>query len=160
MREGRFEQLTVDHSLVEEQLKHRLITAEEAAKSRHKNVITRALGAEETIMIDADEEVLFDRDRLLLCTDGLTNMLCDEDIARIILHCEDDPQKACEKLVDAAKKRGGLDNITVILVYCKKQERQVGLLESAVLYIVSGLKKAYCGLLDKMNNCQIEKVTF
>jgi protein phosphatase len=143
IRGGCLERLTVDHSLVEEQLKHGLITEEEAAESKHKNVITRALGAEETVLIDADEEVLFDRDKILLCTDGLTDMVGEEDITRIILRNGDDPQKACEELVDAANDRGGIDNITVILVHCEKDEGEAGLLERIFLSIIGGLSKAY-----------------
>ncbi len=143
IRGGRLERLTVDHSLVEEKLKLGLITEEEAAQSKHKNVITRALGAEEAVAIDADEQVLFDRDKILLCTDGLTDMVEEEDIERIILRNGDDPQKACEELVDTANEKGGIDNITVILVHCERDERGAGLLERALLPIIGGLRKAY-----------------
>ncbi len=144
IRGGRLEQLTTDHSLVQEQLKRGFITEEEAAESNYKNVITRALGAEETILIDADEEVLFDRDKILLCTDGLTDMVSEEDIVRIILRCGDDPQMACKKLVDSANEKGGIDNITVILLYCEKDEGEAGLLERAFLSITGGVRKACC----------------
>ncbi len=143
IRGGCLERLTADHSLVEERLKLDLITEEEAAKSKHRNVITRALGAEETIVIDADEQVLFDRDKILLCTDGLTDMIGDGDIERIIMRNGDDPQRACEELVNAANDEGGVDNITVILVHCLKDEGRTGLLERAFLSIVAGLRKAY-----------------
>jgi protein phosphatase len=142
IREGRMEQLTVDHSLIEEQLRRGLITEEEAEESKHKHVITRALGAEDTIQIDADEEILLDRDRILLCTDGLTDMVGEEDILRMIFRNGDDPQKACEELVDMANAKGGTDNITVILVHCEKDERKPGLLERVFVPITSGLKKA------------------
>jgi serine/threonine protein phosphatase PrpC len=66
-----------------------------------------------------------------------------EDIERIILHNGDDPQKACEELVNAANDKGGLDNITVILVHCMKDEGRTGLLGGAFLSIVAGLRKAY-----------------
>jgi protein phosphatase len=143
IRGGRLERLTADHSLVEEQLKLGLITGEQAAKSKHRNVITRALGAEETIAIDADEQVLFDRDKILLCTDGLTDMIGEGDIERIIMRNGDDPQRACEELVNAANDKGGVDNITVILVHCLKDEGRTGILERAFLIIVAGLRKAY-----------------
>ena len=143
VREGLLERLTVDHSLVEEQLKRGLISEEEAAESRYKNVITRALGAEETILIDADEEVLFDRDKILLCTDGLTDMVGEEDIERIILRSENDLQKACEELVNSANDKGGIDNITVILVHCQKDEGKVSLVERAFLSIIGGLRRAF-----------------
>ena len=143
MRGGRLERLTTDHSLVQEQLKRGIITEEEAAESNDKNVITRALGAEETIVIDGDEQVLFDRDKILLCTDGLTDMVGEGDIERIIMRNGDEPQRACEELVNAANDKGGVDNITVILVHCLKDEGRAGLLERAFLSIVAGLRKAY-----------------
>ena len=143
VREGHLERLTVDHSLVEEQLKRGLITEEEAVESKYKNVITRALGVEEEIMIDADEEVVFDRDKILLCTDGLTDVVKERDIERIILRSEDDPQKACEELVDSANDKGGIDNITVILVDCHKDEGEVGLMERAFLFTIGGLRRVF-----------------
>jgi protein phosphatase len=143
IREGRLERLTVDHSLVEEQLKRGIITEEQAGRSTHKNVITRALGAEETILIDADEEVLLHRDKILLCTDGLTDMVGEEDIARIIGRYRDDPQRACEELVAVANDKGGIDNITVVLVDCEKDAQKSGRLERAAWSIMGGLKKAY-----------------
>ena len=142
IRGGRLEQLTKDHSIVEEQLKRGIITEEEAEKSNYKSFITRALGANKTIRIDADEEVLLDHDRILLCTDGLTDMVREDDIVRIILNHENDPQKACKELVDKANNRGGMDNITVILLYCEKDEHKVGVLERVFLPIISGLRKA------------------
>ncbi|MGA1790176.1 MAG: Stp1/IreP family PP2C-type Ser/Thr phosphatase [bacterium] len=142
IRGGHLEQLTKDHSVVQEQLKRGIITKEEAEKSNYRSIITRALGAKETIRIDADEEVLLDHDRILICTDGLTDMVREDDIVRIILNNEDDPQKACKELIDKAKGGGGMDNITVILLYCEKDEQKVGFLERVFLPIISGLRKA------------------
>ena len=146
IRGERLERLTMDHSLVEEQLRRGLITEAEAAESKNKNVITRALGAEETIEIDADEEVLLDRDKILLCTDGLTDMVGDEEILRMILRNGDDPQKACEELVDVANGKGGMDNITVVLLHCEKDEGEASLLERIFLSITGGLRKASDGI--------------
>lgn len=143
IRGGRLERLTADHSLVEEQLKRGLITQEQAAKSKHRNVITRALGVEKTIAVDGDEHVLFDRDNILLCTDGLTDMVEEGDIERIITRNGDDPQRACEELVNRANEKGGVDNITVILAHCLKDEGRAGLLERGFLSIIAGLRKAY-----------------
>jgi len=159
VREGHLERLTVDHSLVEEQLKRGLITEEEAVESRYKNVITRALGAEEEILIDADEEVLFDRDKILLCTDGLTDMVEEGDIKRIIIRSEDDPQKACEELVDSANDKGGIDNITVILVDCQKDEGEVGLMERAFLSIIGGLGRAFGRIPGLLRGQKKEKLS-
>jgi protein phosphatase len=151
IRGERLERLTMDHSMVEEQLRRGVITEEEAAESKYKNVITRALGAEEKIEIDADEEVLLDRDKILLCTDGLTDMVGDEEILRMILRNGDDPQKACEQLVDVANGKGGMDNITVILLHCEKDEGETSLLERIFVSMSGGLRKAsdairvFCG---------------
>jgi protein phosphatase len=146
IRKERLERLTMDHSVVEDQLKQGLITKQEAAESKYKNVITRALGAQETIEVDADEQVLLDRDRILLCTDGLTDMVDDEEILRMILRNGDDPQRACEELVDVANSKGGMDNISVILLYCEKDEGEASFLEGIFLSISGGLRKASVGI--------------
>jgi len=70
-------------------------------------------------------------------------MVGEEDIERIITRNGDDPQRACEELVNTANDRGGVDNITVILVHCLKDEGRAGLLERAFLSIIAGLRKAY-----------------
>jgi len=165
IRKERLERLTMDHSVVEEQLIQGLITKEEAAESKYKNVITRALGAEETIEVDADEEVLLDRDKILLCTDGLTDMVDDEEILRMILRNGDDPQRAGEELVDVANSKGGLDNISVILLYCEKDEREATLLERILFSITGGLRKAPDGIRgffgwkkgEASSNCGVAK---
>ena len=117
------EQLTKDHTLIEEQLKYGIISIEEAKNSAYKNALLKALGAEETIQIDADEDVLLDHDWLLLCTDGLSNMIEEDEITRIIRSSESNPQRACEKLVEVANRNGGTDNITVVLVHCMKTKQ-------------------------------------
>jgi protein phosphatase len=146
LRGACLQRLTVDHSLAEEQRRYGLVT--DVAQLAYKNAITRALGAEERILIDADEGVVLDGDKILLCTDGLTKMVEEEDVVRIILGAEDDPQKACEALVDTANNQGGTDNITVILVQCEKSPRQVGLGAKVVLFILERWRKIYSGLAD------------
>lgn len=108
-------QLTEDHSLVAELLKKGSITKEEAERHPQKNIITRAVGTENTIDIDVVVEELYREDIILLCTDGLTNMVEDNQIKRILLK-EKDVQTTCNELVDLANKNGGFDNITVIAV--------------------------------------------
>jgi PPM family protein phosphatase len=146
LRGACLQRLTVDHSLAEEQRLYGLVT--EVAESAYKNAITRALGAEERILIDADEGVVLDGDKILLCTDGLTKMVDEEDVVRIILGAEDDPQEACKALVDTANDQGGTDNITVILVQCEKSPRQVGLCTKVILSILEGWRKIYSGIAD------------
>lgn len=116
IRDSQIEQLSEDHSFVVEQVKRGIITEEEAERSELKNIIVRALGAEEEVEVTLDEVPILENDYFLLCSDGLTDMLTDEEIKETVLKNGDDPQKACDKLVNMANKKGGVDNITVVLV--------------------------------------------
>ncbi len=109
-------QLTDDHSLVAEQQRQGLIPQEAAATSRLKNIITRALGEAPEVEVDLSELDIMDGDRILLCSDGLTNMVSDEAILGVIAG-ENDPGKACRMLIDKANENGGRDNITLVLIY-------------------------------------------
>jgi PPM family protein phosphatase len=134
--------LTVDHSLVAMQVQDGLLTEAEAAASPLRNTILRALGVDKTVCIDAEEDVLLDQDRILLCTDGLTHMVADDDIVRIILDSKAQPQRACEVLVETANAKGGRDNITVILVHCEKGRGLIMAVQKAVGSCLAGLKSA------------------
>jgi len=114
LRSGNLQQLTKDHSLVAEQVRRGILTPVEAERSEMQSVLLRAVGAQPEIEVDADEHVLFPRDILLLCSDGLTRMVTDPEIAGT-LQAETDPEKAARRLVDLAKESGGQDNITVIV---------------------------------------------
>lgn len=107
--------LTSDHSFVEEQLKQNLITEEQAKNSQYKNVITRALGSEEGVEIEINQQRIKKNDYILLCTDGLTSLLNDEEITDVILNSEENMDVACHNLIALSNSRGGNDNITVIL---------------------------------------------
>lgn len=113
--EGELRQLTQDHSLVMEQVRRGLLSREEAEQSELSNVIMRALGAEETVQADLDEHWVNEGDQILLCSDGLTRMASDEQIAAILAEPRP-PQQACERLVELANELGGEDNVTVVLV--------------------------------------------
>jgi len=113
--EGELRQLTQDHSLVMEQVRRGLITPEEAEQSELANVIMRALGAEETVQVDLDEHWVNEGDQILLCSDGLTRMASDAQIAQVLAEPWT-PQQACERLVELANELGGEDNVTVVLV--------------------------------------------
>lgn len=115
LRVGSLQQLTSDHSLVAEQVRRGIITAAEAEESEMQSVLLRALGALSDIEVDADEHTLFARDILLLCSDGLTRMVTEPEIAGT-LQAETDPTKAAQKLIDLANERGGVDNITAVVV--------------------------------------------
>ena len=108
-------QITRDHSWVEEMVRRGGIGREEARNHPDKNIITRAVGAEDTIKADFFMVRLEQNDRILMCTDGLTNMLEDEEIRMIMNGARDIVEKA-EALVKAANENGGKDNISVILI--------------------------------------------
>ena len=108
-------QITSDHSLVEEMVKNGNITEKEARLHPQKNIITRALGIDEKVHADYFEVKLNPSDYILLCSDGLSNMVEDEDIEYIVRH-SDSLESAVELLVKEANRNGGKDNITVILV--------------------------------------------
>lgn len=115
LRNGCLEQLTLDHSLVEEQVRMGRMSRAEALRSPFKNVITRALGTQNRVTPDIFGLEAEPGDLFLLCTDGLTRELSDADIASLLVQGQAlDAQCTC--LVEAAKKAGGHDNITCILV--------------------------------------------
>jgi len=115
LRAGNLQQLTTDHSLVAEQVRRGILTPVEAERSEMQSVLLRALGANAKIEVDAEEHVLFPRDILLLCSDGLTRMVTDPEIAGT-LQAETDPEKAARRLIEVANEGGGQDNITVVVV--------------------------------------------
>jgi serine/threonine protein phosphatase PrpC len=122
LRSGNLQQLTSDHSLVAEQVRRGILTAAEAEESEMQSVLLRALGALPDIEVDTDEHTLFARDILMLCCDGLTRMVTEPEIAGT-LQAEIDPTKAAEKLIALANERGGVDNITVIVVRVGAESR-------------------------------------
>jgi serine/threonine protein phosphatase PrpC len=115
LRGGILQQLTSDHSLVAEQVRRGILTPAEAEKSEMQSVLLRALGAHPEIEVDAEEHMLLGRDVLLLCSDGLTRMVTEPEIAGT-LQAELDPAKAAERLVELANDQGGADNVTVLVV--------------------------------------------
>lgn len=108
-------QITVDHSLVEEMVRMGGINRQQAREHQDKNIITRAIGAEDELKIDFFKVKLEKGDFILLCSDGLTNMIEDEEIRMLLLGQKDIVSKA-ETLVAAANRNGGKDNITVVLI--------------------------------------------
>ncbi len=108
-------QITRDHSLVEEMVRMGGLKREQARNHPEKNIITRALGAEDEVDIDFFSVTLNMGDIVLMCTDGLTNMIEDEEI-RMILHGQRDLVEKAESLVAAANNNGGKDNIAVVLI--------------------------------------------
>jgi protein phosphatase len=114
-RGGRLTQLTEDHSVVAQLVKEGYLSAEEALHHPRRNVILRALGHQPALEPETAEVVLDAEDRLLLCSDGLTNMVLDDAIAAV-LASEDDAESAAHRLVGLANAAGGADNVTVIVI--------------------------------------------
>lgn len=114
LRAGHLAQITHDHSLLQEQIDAGLITAEQAAYSANKNLVTRAVGVEDTVLLETHLHDVLPGDIYLLCTDGLTDMLDDDSIAQLLQSCELLPD-AAGALIAAANEAGGKDNISVVL---------------------------------------------
>jgi hypothetical protein len=115
MSGGLMRQVTSDHSLAEERVRHGEMTEAEAEVHPHRHILTRALGVGPDVDVDLWELHVKSGDRLLLCSDGLTNEVNSEQISRV-LDSVKDPRKAARALVDRANANGGNDNITVVVV--------------------------------------------
>ncbi|HYH49103.1 MAG TPA: Stp1/IreP family PP2C-type Ser/Thr phosphatase [Acidimicrobiia bacterium] len=115
MRQGAVTQVTDDHSLVEQLVREGRLTPEEAQNHPQRAIITRALGVDSEVQVDTYRVDLQPGDRLLICSDGLTNMLSDNTIGQT-LRRHADPQQAADTLVDMANQAGGDDNITVVVL--------------------------------------------
>ena len=113
VREGRIEQLTEDHSLVNEKIKAGLLTPEEAKNHKLKNIITRSLGYMEDVEIDIAVQAVRRGDHFVLCSDGLSNLVETAEIGETTL--DNGPQEACRRMIELACERGGDDNITVVI---------------------------------------------
>ncbi|MCW7538967.1 Stp1/IreP family PP2C-type Ser/Thr phosphatase [Aquabacterium sp. A7-Y] len=114
-RNGRLTQITKDHSLLQEQIDAGLITPEQAAYSSNKNLVTRAVGVEDSVLLETHLHDLLSGDTILLCSDGLSDMISDDQIAAV-LQGTNDLREAGAGLVAAANAAGGRDNIAVVLV--------------------------------------------
>lgn len=120
IRGSRIRQLTHDHSLVAELVRRREITARAARGHPHRHVLTRALGVRRAVEPDLAELTPAVNDSFVLCSDGLTGHVTDDEIAATVLGSAD-LESACDRLVSTANARGGEDNITVLLVHCEKE---------------------------------------
>ena len=117
LRQGVLEQLTEDHSWVNEQVRAGFLSEDQARSHPLKNVVTRALGGESGIQVEVGEVEVQSEDLYLLCSDGLTTMLRDEEIGdRLRQVGEKSVEEVCSRLVGDANERGGLDNVTVVLL--------------------------------------------
>ena len=127
LRGTEFLQITKDHSLLQEQIDAGLITPEQALTSLNKNLVTRALGVEDTVMMEVNEHRVETGDVYVMCSDGLSDMVSDAAIAGIMSASGSLEQKA-RQLIVAANAAGGRDNISVVLVQAKQASVKRGLL--------------------------------
>ena len=129
VRGGEMNPITEDHSLVAELVRSGDLTRDQAAEHPQKNLITRALGADVEVAVDTTVLPIEAGDRVLLCSDGLSDMIPETRISEILLESAEDPERAARSLLSAALDAGGNDNITVIVVDVKEQaqpRRRVG----------------------------------
>jgi len=116
VRDGQITQLTSDHSWVNEQIQSGVISPDQARTHPLRNVVTRALGGKPDLLVDMLLHKIKSGDILLLCSDGLTTMITDEEIVRVVRDAGNDVEKAAPALVANANAKGGEDNITVLLL--------------------------------------------
>jgi PPM family protein phosphatase len=121
LRGGTLSPLTEDHSLVAELVRSGDLTRDQAAEHPQKNLITRALGAEEEVEVDTAVVPVEEGDRLLLCSDGLSDMVPEALISEILSDSPGDPETPARRLLSAALDAGGTDNVTVVVVDVKEQ---------------------------------------
>lgn len=115
-RSGTLTPLTRDHTLIEKYIERGILTQESARTHPKRHVLTRALGISSPIRPDITSYPLEQEDLLLLCSDGLTKMLEDDDIRDILTKAKGDPIRACDRLIDESLARGGEDNVTVVVI--------------------------------------------
>jgi len=127
LRGTEFQQITKDHSLLQEQMDAGLITAEQAATSSNKNLVTRALGVEDAVLLEVNEHKVEPGDIYLMCSDGLSDMVDDGGIARILAGEVPLEQKVAQ-LIDTANANGGRDNISVLLAQASTDSKKRGLI--------------------------------
>ena len=127
LRGGELVQITKDHSLLQEQLDAGLITPEQALTSNNKNLVTRALGVEDTAMLEVHEHRVESGDIYLMCSDGLSDMVNDAGIASVVAGSDSLEQKA-RRLIVVANEGGGRDNISVLLAQAEEAWVKRGLL--------------------------------
>jgi serine/threonine protein phosphatase PrpC len=116
IRDKQLSRITNDHSWVFEQVQAGMLTEAEAEKHPLRNVITRALGGALQVSPDASEIEARPGDVYLLCSDGLTGMVSEDEILKVVTQNDGDLKKACHQLIDIANEHGGLDNVTAVLV--------------------------------------------
>lgn len=118
LRDGELSQVTNDHSWVQEQVDAGLLTEEEAKTHPLKNIITRSMGHDRDLLVDLLKEEYRPNDVYFMCSDGLSNMVEDDIVHKVLL--ENEPEPAAKELIRLALEAGGVDNITVVIVKIKE----------------------------------------
>ncbi len=127
LRGGEFAQITKDHSLLQEQIDAGLLTVEQAATSSYKNLVTRALGVDDAVALDLNEFDVEPGDLYMMCSDGLSDMVDDNEIASI-LDSEQTMEQKADQLIAVANEHGGRDNISVLLTQASHGSQKRGLI--------------------------------
>ena len=127
LRLGVLEQITKDHSLLQEQMDAGLITPAQAAISTNKNLVTRALGVEDAVLLEVNEHKVEPGDLYVMCSDGLSDMCDDEAIGKIMV-TEEPLETKSVRLIEAANANGGRDNISVLLAHAHSGTKKRGLI--------------------------------
>lgn len=127
LRGAELAQITKDHSLLQEQMDAGLITREQAATSTNKNLVTRALGVEDAVLLEVNEHRVEPGDLYMMCSDGLSDMVDDAGIAKILAQDAPLEQKVAQ-LIDAANANGGRDNISVLVAQANEGQKKRGLI--------------------------------
>ena len=144
VRKGQIEQLSKDHSIVAEQLEMGIMTDEEAEQSPLKHVLTRNLGSAKHLDADIFEIEPSSKDRFVLCSDGLTDLVSDDEIKQMV-EAEDDPDALCKKFIDKTLTRGAHDNTTVVSVYMsdfnKRKSGPLGKIGTFLADVLTALQK-------------------
>ncbi len=122
VRNGEIERLSKDHSIVAEQVEMGIMTVEEAKQSPLRHVLTRNLGSAIHLEAEVFEIEPSSNDRFVLCSDGLTDLVSDDEIQQMVV-AEDDPEVLCQNFIDKALTRGAHDNTTVVSVYLSDIEK-------------------------------------
>ncbi len=130
-RNKEMKQITEDHSFINSQLKAKLITPEEAERSSHKNIITRAVGTRQTVKPEVTFTDAEAGDVFLLCSDGLSDLVSGDDMGHTLARNGNDLVRAVQELIDLANERGGKDNITVVLARVEEGDPEGGLDEDS-----------------------------
>jgi PPM family protein phosphatase len=121
LRDNKLSRLTTDHSVIQEHLDHGLLTEEQAKTSPYKNFVTRAMGIEDEVDLELNVFDVMIGDIYMLCTDGLTEMVTDEEITSTIINDQQHLDQAAEVLIKKANQYGGRDNISVMLIQVLKE---------------------------------------